>query len=352
VSLNRLRIQDFRCLQQVDLVLNPERNYVFGVNASGKTSLLEAVHFLSRGRSFRTRRSRSLIRYGADQLTIVGEIHTPHLNHRVGASLGSEGLRLRLDGDVAGAADTTRVLPVQVIDPEVHRLIDGGPESRRRYLDWGVFHVEHGYIGDWRRFRRVLGQRNAALKVAGRDLSTWSQALVDTAVAVDAARQRYVQSLVAPLEDLGERLLGLPVEISYRKGWAADLSFREALDRSLERDRQQGSTQVGPHRGELRIQLAGAPVREQASRGQQKLISAAMTLAQTELFATAQGRRSLLLVDDPAAELDGANLARFLEALWSTPAQLLVTGLSPAVLPPAPGFPVFHVEQGNVREVV
>jgi DNA replication and repair protein RecF len=98
--------------------------------------------------------------------------------------------------------------------------------------------------------------------------------------------------------------------------------------------------------------LDGQPVREQASRGQQKLISAALTLAQSELFALDHGARSLLLVDDPAAELDRANLERFLEALWGIPAQLVITGLSEAVLPPATGFPVFHVEQGNVNKVV
>ncbi len=353
MSLKRLRIQDFRCLQQAELALHEQRNYLFGPNASGKTSLLEAVHFLSRGRSFRTRRSRSLIRHGGDRLAVFAEIQTQGVPHRLGATLGSEGLRLQVDGEPgAGVVATSRLLPVQVIDPEVHRLIDGGPEGRRRYLDWGVFHVEQDYLEHWRRFRRALGQRNAALKSTCGDLSAWNQAVLAAGGRVDAARQRYVARLVQPLNELGEQLLDCPIQIRYRQGWAGDLTLEAALLRSLERDRRLGSTQVGPHRGELRVQLGSEPVRERASRGQQKLISAALTLAQARLFAADTGRGSLLLVDDPAAELDGDNLERFLRVLWAAPAQLLVTGLSPAVLPPAPGFPVFHVEQGKIREVV
>ena len=352
MSLKHLRVQGFRCLKHVDVTLHGERNYFFGANASGKTSLLEAVHFLSRGRSFRTRRSRTLIRHGCSDMAVFGAVDCQSVRHRVGASLGREGLRLRLDGEPVGAAETSRVVAVQIIDPEIHRLIDGGPEGRRRYLDWGVFHVEHQYISDWRRFRRVLGQRNAALKRGSGEEPVWTDALVESGHAVDAARQRYVRLLAAPLKSLGEALVGMPIQVTYRPGWPTDMTLQEALKYSVARDRQLGSTQAGPHRAELGVRLGGAPVREHASRGQQKLVSAALTLAQAELFSSDQGAGSVLLVDDPAAELDGDNLARFLEILWKTPAQLLVTGLSEAVLAPEQGFPVFHVEQGNVVKVV
>ena len=250
MSLLRLRIQDFRCLAHAELLLHPERNYVFGPNASGKTSLLEAIHFLSRGRSFRTRRSRSLVRHGEAALVIFAEVHRDGVGHRLGASLGADGLQLQVDGTRgAGAVETSRLLPVQVIDPEVHRLIDGGPEGRRRYLDWGVFHVEHGYIEHWRRFRRALSQRNAALKTGGVDLATWNEALLVGAAPVDGARRRYVERLAPLLVELGVALLGRPIEISYRRGGMAELSLEEALARSRERDERLGSTQVGPHRG-------------------------------------------------------------------------------------------------------
>jgi DNA replication and repair protein RecF len=352
VTLKNLRIQDFRCLAQVELTLHPERNYLFGPNASGKTSVLEAAHFLSRGRSFRTRRNRTLVRHGCEALAVSGQTATDGIGHRLGARLGSAGLQLRVDGQDTGAAETSRLLPVQVIDPEVHRLIDGGPESRRRYLDWGVFHVEHQYLDHWRKFRRILGQRNAALKAGQGDVSVWTEALAASGGAVNDARQHYVGRLSPPLARLGEALLGRVIEIDYRPGWAAGFSLGEALERSRGRDSQLGSTQVGPHRAELRVQLDGQPVREQASRGQQKLISAALTLAQAELFALDQGTGSLLLVDDPAAELDRTNLERFLEVLWSIPAQLVITGLSETVLKPAAGFPVFHVEQAKINKVV
>ncbi len=353
MSLLRLRIKDFRCLANAELTLHPQRNYVFGPNASGKTSLLEAIHFLSRGKSFRTRRSRSLVRHGQPALAVFAEVHRDGVGHRLGASLGAEGLQLQVDGTRGvGAVETSRLLPVQVIDPEIHRLIDGGPEGRRRYLDWGVFHVEQGYIDHWRRFRRALSQRNAALKTGAANLGTWDESLLLSAAPVDEARRQYVARLAPLLTELGAALLGRPIDISYRRGWAAELTLEEALARSKERDERLGSTQVGPHRGELKVQLGGEPVREQASRGQQKLISAALTLAQARLFAADQNRQSLLLVDDPAAELAGDYLGRFLAALWAAPAQLVVTGLSARVLSPPEGFPVFHVEQGEIRKMV
>jgi DNA replication and repair protein RecF len=198
VTLQSLRIQSFRCLEQVELALHPERNYLYGPNASGKTSVLEAAHFLSRGRSFRTRRNRTVVRHGCEALAVSGNVELDGIRHRLGAALGSGGLQLRVDGEDVGAAETTRLLPVQVIDPEVHRLIDGGPESRRRYLDWGVFHVEHDYLGQWRKFRRVLGQRNAALKAAQGDVTVWTQALAESGEAVNEARHHYVSRLAAP----------------------------------------------------------------------------------------------------------------------------------------------------------
>jgi len=349
VPLNRVRIQRFRCLSEVELALHPRRTYVFGANGAGKTSLLEAIYLLGRGRSFRTRQSRRLIQHGATGFSVYGELELAGSAHRLGVGRGAGGLELRLDGAPApGMASLAQLLPVHVIEPNIHRLIEGGPKDRRRFLDWGVFHVEQAYLGAWRRYRRILGQRNAALK-AGDGETSWNEGLIEAGLAVTQARERYVSELAGALVGLGETLLDGPLEVRYRTGWREGFGFAEALQASFDRDRATGATQVGPHRADLMVKLGARGVREEVSRGQQKLVAAGLILAQIRVFAANRADGGVLLVDDPAAELDKVALQALISVLDDLPAQLVVTGLSESFLPPAPGYPVFHVEQGRVR---
>ena len=149
--------------------------------------------------------------------------------------------------------------------------------------------------------------------------------------------------------EIGTRLLGSAVRVDYRAGWADGVSFADALTDAEGADRAQGATRVGPHRADLEVMLEQRGVRDEASRGQQKLVAAALVLGQVRVHHETRGMPGVLLVDDPGAELDQAAQARLLETLDEIPAQLIITGLSAAQLPPQPGFPVFHVERGNVH---
>ncbi len=352
MPLSQVRLQSFRCLAAVELELHAERNYLFGRNGAGKTSLLEAIYVLGRGRSFRTRQNRRLIRHGDAGFSVYGELGGEVVKHRLGVALGEEGLKLRLDGEAApGMATLAQILPVHVIEPSIHRLIEGGPGERRRFLDWGVFHVEPSYLDCWRRYRRILGQRNAALK-QGQGVRDWDQGFIEAAAVVDEARRRYAEKLGAALAGLGEKLLGSPVEIEYRSGGRSGLTLADALTASAKKDQTAGITHVGPHRADMAVNMGARGVREEVSRGEQKLVAAALILAQIRVSAADREHGGVLLVDDPAAELDQTALEGLLAVLEGLPAQLVLTGLSEARLPPAGDFPVFHVEQGKVALVV
>ncbi len=352
MPLSQVRIQSFRCLAAVEFELDAQCNYLFGRNGAGKTSLLEAIYLLGRGRSFRTRQNKRLIRHGDSEFSLYGEVDDEGLKHRVGVVYGAEGRRLRLDGEpVSGMATLAQILPVHVIEPNIHRLIEGGPSERRRFLDWGVFHVEPSYLDSWRRYRRVLGQRNAALKQR-QGARIWDEGFIEAATAVNAARTRYAEKLQAALAGLGEKLLGSSVEIDYRSGWRSGVSLADALNTSKKKDRTFGLTHVGPHRADVVVNMGARGVREEVSRGQQKLVVAALILAQIRVSAADRKDGGVLLVDDPAAELDQTALAGLLAALEGLPAQLVLTGLSEARLAPSRDFPVFHVEQGTVTLVV
>jgi DNA replication and repair protein RecF len=355
VPLERVRVTSIRCLSDVEVELDPRRNYLFGVNGAGKTSFLEAVYLLGRGRSFRTRQTTGLVQRGAGEFTVFGSVRQDGIRHALGVRFHEGRLEIQVDGrSGAGLVALAQALPVQVIDPQLHDLIDAGPSVRRRYLDGGVFHVEPTYLEAWRNYRRVLAQRNSALQraVPSAEFAVWMEALAQAGAAVHAARERYCAALATAIQGIGERLVRGDVSLSYYPGWRKDLALAEALAASGERDRATGYTQVGPHRADIALKLEGNTVRAMASRGQQKLLAATLVLAQVTVFKELTVQAGTLLVDDPAAELDGHALERLLSELWTLDAQLVIAGISAAALSPPPGFPVFHVEQGQIRPML
>jgi DNA replication and repair protein RecF len=352
LPLSRVRITTLRCLREVELELDPSRNYIFGPNGAGKTSLLEGLFVLGRGRSFRTRQMRRLVRHGADGFAVFGVADVDGAERRLGVAYRAGRLEKKIDGQPAvGMAQLAALLPVHAIDPSTHAIVEGGPSERRRFLDWGVFHVEPTYLDAWKGYRRVLSQRNAALKrgALSAELKPWSAALAEAGATVDESRRRYLDRLSPFVSDFGQRLLDRPLSLDYRRGWVAEARLEDVLADAEPRDRQNGSTEAGPHRAEIVLRLDERRVQDEASRGQQKLTAAALILSQVAVESAERPRRSVLLVDDPAAELDAHSLDRLMASIADLPAQLVLTALTPKHLVPEPGFPTFHVERGEVR---
>jgi DNA replication and repair protein RecF len=330
---------------------------ISGENASGKTSLLEAIFFLGRGRSFRTNRSDTLIREGKGQFTVTGRIHVAGHLQPIGMRVSKGGIEARFGGRaVSGLAELATLLPVQAIDPEVHRLVDGGPQERRRYLDWGVFHVEPRFVDHWRRYQRALRQRNAALRAGQAPplVQAWDRELIEAGEIVAEHRERYVAGLRNAVEAAGRRLLGLEIDLGLVRGWSSERSLQEALALSLTRDRERGLTHAGPHRADIVVRAEGHPARDRVSRGQQKLVAAAMLLGQLQCDAAQGSGVATLLVDDPAAELDPQSLERLLSEVLALPSQLFITALEPAnlALQQLPEGRRFHVEHGSVTRLI
>lgn len=358
MSLDRMTVQDFRCIAEADLEFDSRCNLVSGANASGKTSLLEAIFFLGRGRSFRTPRNETLIRKGADDLLLTGRLGVSAGGVRpVGIRYGRDGFEAKAGGvRLNSLAELATVLPVQAIDPEVHRLVEEGPQERRRYLDWGVFHVEPTFVDHWRRYQRALKQRNAALRGQMPDnlVRAWDAELSQSGELLAQSRRDYFESLRPTVAEMGARLLGSPVDLGLSDGWAAGTPLASAIEQSWARDRERGTTHVGPHRADLSIRVGGDQARHRVSRGQQKLTAAAMLLGQLQCDALRGSPTAALLVDDPAAELDAANLERLINAVLALPAQLFVTALDPSVpaLDRLPAARRFHVEHGKIARLV
>src|SRR5271154_7263055 len=212
MSIRRVQVTDFRCLQSAALDFDPHFTLISGPNASGKTSVLEALYVLGRGRSFRTRRLEHLIRHGSERFVVFGEVDAFERRVTLGVEGSAAGVRAKLGGTkVASLAELAPLLPVQIIDPEIHRLIEEGPSRRRRFLDWGVFHVEPQFIPTWRRYQVALKQRNAALKSrqSRAVVTAWDSELVLSGELLTGARVRYVERLSVHAQRIARNLLGM-----------------------------------------------------------------------------------------------------------------------------------------------
>jgi len=253
--------------------------------------------------------------------------------------------------DVTQLSELTELLPHVLLAPSSHTLVSGPPDGRRKYLDWGVFHVEHAFLVLWRRYSRVLKQRNAALRQSNAMIvESLDPQFTELGEQLHLARERHANRLNGMLQNrlsqFSETLDG--ITLSYRKGWAPE-SLAEATQQSCVRDMERGSTGPGPHKADLYLALNGAPARERLSRGEQKTMTAAMVLAQAQMICES-GEKPVLLLDDLSSELDAEHLGRVLEAANELGVQIWITGteLAPAVRACEATSRVFHVEHGRI----
>ncbi len=353
MQLTELRIHNFRCMESAQLEPGPGLNLIVGENGSGKSSLLEAIYFLARADSFRHGTRARLVRDGAEQLTVFGRLTddggTPT---SAGVSYTDQTARIKL-GTTEGATvlDLVRALPIQLIDPRLQQLLEEGPMWRRRFLDWGVFHVEQSFYEAWRRYRRALLQRNQALRQGLPDgaVNAWNPELAAAGGEVDVCRRRHAERLREQVVALLEPEVGA-VEVQYHAGWAQGVELGQAIAAHIARDRDAGHTGVGPHRADLRIKLQGVPVPERASRGEQKLVTAALLLAQAREVQSATARRPIFLIDDLAAELGPQYREWLLRHIEQLGMQAFLTFLQERDIPHrGPEQSMFHVEHGQVR---
>jgi DNA replication and repair protein RecF len=356
MQLAQLLVENFRNLISVELTPAPGLNVVYGGNAAGKTSLLEAIHFLARVRSFRTTRPQQLISRGAEALLVRGRLiaSSDGSDARLTVRRGHDRTDVRINGqDVRSLSTLARYLPLQVVNSESQRLLLDGPQVRRSFLDWGVFHVEHSYYDRWRRYDRALRQRNRALRAGDERLArSWEPELEAQAAALTEQRAGYIRGIAALARPLLARWLpGEAITFDYRPGWPAGRALAEAFAAGRGRERDAGYTLYGPHRADLVLRADGVDAQHRLSRGQQKLLALALLLSASQ--AMHEHGDAVLLIDDLPAELDEHRRGEVLEVLVESGAQAFITTTDRAAIPlRSDRARWFHVEHGRYREVV
>lgn len=351
--IKSIKINNLRNLRSVNIELDPHVNILLGANGAGKTSVLEAIVVLAKGRSFRTGKTASLVGPESDRFQVVATTeHSVHSQQTLGIERSDSGWRARRNGeDVRQLGDLAAHLPLVLIEPNSHQLISGPPEHRRRYIDWSVFHVEHDFLLRWRRYTRAVRQRNAALRNQQRSVAeSMNPMLSELGESIHASRQAQFDRMSGLLsETLSELSPGLEdVRIRYRKGWKTESLSTELAD-ALGKDMERGATGPGPHRADMLILHGGKSARERLSRGEQKILAAAMLISQARLMA-ANGEKPVLLLDDLASEFDESHLTAVMSAGQGLESQMWITGTSstPYRSLDSGTRAMFHVEHGII----
>ena len=346
----------FRNLHRVHIEPGAGLNIITGPNASGKTSLLESIFYLSYGRSFRSGQFRDLIEYHQDYFRLISQIATAGNISHLGIEKSPNHQRIRLNREpVTRLTELSLLIPVIAIHPDSHHLISAGPENRRQYLDWGVFHVEHNFLKHWKIYKTALSQRNAALRSQQPDklCQLWNPALVESAEAIQQARSQYLNRLNDQVKYFSSYLFpDSTIEIMFRQGWAQEQTFESLLNDFLPRDKQKGFTQQGPHRADLKIIVNNKSAQTSISRGQQKKLVALLKLSQMKLFLEDTSKTCVLLYDDLPAELDVDNQSILMGLLSEMNIQAFISAIDidQLTLDSWSSVKMFHVEQGEISD--
>ena len=363
--LQKLQVQGIRNIVRADLSLSPGANLFYGLNGSGKTSLLEAVHLLARGRSFRTRNLKTVINLDDRSCTCFGLVCQSSdpgaTSVPIGVMRNDQGrFVFKVNGEqVHSASRLAESLPVQIVNAESFQLLEGSPGGRRSFVDWGVFHVEHSFRELWGRFQRCLKHRNSLLrhgKIDPLQLTVWDREFCGLAEEIDRRREQYLAELHKYLPETLDKL-GLSGEFQFRyvPGWDQRQGLQHQLTVALSRDQKVGFTQHGPHRADLRIYSGKHLAADVLSRGQIKTLVFALKIVQGRVLMEKTGLKCLFLLDDLPSELDEHHRRSVSRELANMGVQVLVTGverrdLESLEFPDIPAAPkLFHVKHGNIE---
>ncbi|HFD13011.1 MAG TPA: DNA replication/repair protein RecF [Crenotrichaceae bacterium] len=324
-----LRMTNVRNLQQVNLQPSPGINFIVGDNGSGKSSVLEAITLLSRGKSFRSTKVSEIINFSQSSLIVTTELRNQNnTSNKLGVEFSKNKRELRLNGEKAyKISELAYQLPTQFFDPGCYNLLDAEPKRRRQFIDWGTFHHDLIFLDAWKRYKKALIHRNRLLKSGHlQTIDVWDQKLAEYGGIITQVRVDYLQALNPLFACLIQRFqICSHFELRLMQGWNPEYTLIEVLQQSRQSDIRYGYTQFGPHKCDLMVMADDRAAKSFLSRGQKKILVLALMLAQIDLMTQIHQIPACVLVDDITAELDRTNQDEFMRLLGNNNHQLFVT---------------------------
>jgi len=350
-----ISIRNLRIYSDIDLELDPSANLIIGDNASGKTSILEAIHIISTGKSFRSADIEKICRHGNGGLRITANVSSRETRDQISLHVEGNSKKFVLNGlPDSKISEIAYKIPVIIISPDSHYLFQSKSIDRRSVLDWLLFHVKPQFREIWSKYNRILTQRNTQLKTTNspKTLDIWDQELVDAGNTLTELRLWATAQILPIYQEICSKIFQdrLNVEIRYLKGWDDSLDLYEAIKNERKRDLKTGLTNSGPHRADLEICIDSKKSRDFSSHGQKKLLYVSLRLAQSKCLRSLADKHCTILIDDITAELDPNNQATVLGEIGNQENQCFITAthLIKDLDKTIPKYKLFHVKHGSL----
>ena len=354
MCIHKLHIQNFRILDNISFDPSPGMNIFHGDNGSGKTSILESIYYLSAGQSFRPSNHSQIIKLSKESTLLRSNFNDSHgIDHILGVRRSIDGsFEAKLDSKkIYSLSTVSKSFPVKIIHPEMHTLISGGPSNRRKFLDWGLFYIDDEYQFLWKNYSYALKQRNLLLKSSFtvNELDAWTMELAFLGEKLSYKRSEYLLKLFPYFERWIDYFsISTSLSIDLYSGWNNTTPLYESLLSSLTTCKKYKTTSLGPHRADLIFKISDIPAKNFISRGQQKLFVFSLIFAQISLLQEIKNESTVLLLDDPRAELDAYHFDLLISSINNLEIQSFLSTTDSALCSKIPHNSFFHVVSGSI----
>ena len=367
MKVRSLSMRHYRNYAEQTVLFDEGVNIFFGENAQGKTNLIEALFFLSRGYSHRAVRKHEIVEFDASEMLVSAEVTRGDVRHTVRYKIDQNGKELTLDQKKAKQSQVGRTFPVILFEPDDLHIIKAGPERRRRFIDEELSEAMPAYKTTLKQYRRALKQRNALLKAIRQDatltvmLDGWDEQLVSLGSKIISYRLAYLKRLNTAAKRIHRILSGDREELSLmyqnnvidRPAYQRDIekAFSEKISESRETDLEKGTSLVGPHLDDIAVMIGGKEARRFGSQGQQRSAAIALKLSQIDIYEALTGELPIVLLDDILSELDENRRLNILKLIDRNQSMITCTNADFMQKYHPKGIALYHVENGVITSV-
>ena len=359
--INLLEVKNFRNYEEESVVFDQKINVIRGDNGQGKTNLLESIHLLSMGKSFRTGNDVEMIGFEKDFFHVKGIFIKDNRHLSVEMKLSHREKSFAVDGlEKKKNAELLENVYSVVFSPEDLKIVKEDPEKRRKFMDRELFQLKPLYYRELSHYRKALKNRNNLLKeeIINWDLmDVYDEYLSDRGARIMGRRSEFIEKLNRISREIHGNITGGKelLEITYESNVSLRPSLEEQKEVLLHRyrdtrkdDKIRRSTSAGPHKDDIKMTANTVDLRKYGSQGQQRTAALALKLAELRIIREETGVNPLLLMDDVLSELDVERQQFLIHSFEKNQLVITAADMSEKTMESLPKGKVFHIRGGNI----